>query len=68
MVSVWHVDEGWGVLTSAETPGGCWAHFSAIEAVGFRSLEVGEQVRFVYVTPGQEGYDFIATSIRRAVR
>ena len=27
-VRVWHRDEGWGVIDSPETPGGCWAHFS----------------------------------------
>lgn len=62
-VSVWHLEEGWGVLTSEVTPGGCWTHYSAIEAVGYRSLEVGEQVRFAYETPGQDGYDFRATSV-----
>ncbi|ROO52320.1 hypothetical protein EDC02_7242 [Micromonospora sp. Llam0] len=29
VIRSWNVDEGWGVIDSAETPGDCWAHFSA---------------------------------------
>lgn len=29
-VTAWSADEGSGVIDSADTPGGCWAHFSAI--------------------------------------
>lgn len=31
-VREWHAEEGWGVLYSVETPGGCWTHYSAIES------------------------------------
>jgi hypothetical protein len=27
VVREWHDDEGWGVLESTETPGGCWDGF-----------------------------------------
>ena len=55
-------EEGWGVIESPETPGGCWAYYSDLvggeqwptpapgEALlisgGFRSATVGETVDF----------------------
>lgn len=54
-VREWREGEGWGVIDSAATPGGCWAHFSAIEAQGYRSLEPGSQVRFTYEAPARTG-------------
>jgi cold shock protein len=60
-VRVWHREEGWGVIDSPETPGGCWAHFSHLwnddnlepgpgEVIevsgGFRELFEGETVDF----------------------
>jgi CspA family cold shock protein len=37
-------EEGWGVLDSPETPGGCWGHYSAIQMDGFRTLSPGQRV------------------------
>ena len=37
-VRTWSDEEGWGVLDCAETPGGCFAHFSDVQMLGFRSL------------------------------
>lgn len=34
----WSDGEGWGVLASPDVDGEVWAHFSNIEAVGYRSL------------------------------
>jgi CspA family cold shock protein len=61
-VRVWYRDEGWGVIDSADTPGGCFAHFSHLwndyevptsgpgEVVeisgGFHELFEGETVEF----------------------
>lgn len=59
----WDDDEGWGVLDAPQTPGGCWAHFSAVTMPGFRSLGAGERVRFVYETPGQDGFDYRAVAV-----
>ncbi len=64
-VREWHDDEGWGVLDSPETPGGCWAHFSAIEATGFRSLNAGETVRIEWSQAEQDGYAFLAERVIR---
>ncbi len=45
-VSEWHREEGWGVLVTPTLPDDVWAHYSAIEAEGFRSLTAGEAVTF----------------------
>jgi CspA family cold shock protein len=78
-VRVWHREEGWGVIDSPDTPGGCWAHFSHLwhedlpqagagEVVsvsgGFRELFVAETVDFQWTTSGQDGYDYRAVTVR----
>ncbi|MEU7060997.1 cold shock domain-containing protein [Streptomyces sp. NPDC046197] len=57
--------EGWGVLDSPETPGGCWGHFSHIQTEGFRALSPGQQVDLQWEAPGfkQDGYDYRAVNI-----
>lgn len=69
-VREWRVEEGWGVLDSPETPGGCFGHYSTIEAPGFRTLSPGQKVDLIWEAPGfkQDGYDYRAVSItpRRA--
>ncbi|WP_030666213.1 cold-shock protein [Streptomyces cellulosae] len=64
-VREWRDEEGWGVLDCAETPGGCWGHYSAVEMEGFRALSVGQRVGLVWEAPGfkQDGYDFRAVRI-----
>jgi CspA family cold shock protein len=64
-VREWREEEGWGVLDSPETPGGCWGHFSNIEMAGFRTLSPGQQVDLTWEAPGfkQDGYDYRAVSI-----
>ena len=64
MVREWHEDEGWGVLDSDATPGGCWAHFSSLDMDGYRSLKTAQVVEFTVETPGQDGFDFRATEVR----
>lgn len=56
-VREWNEDEGWGVLDSEETPGGCWTHFSHIEAVGYLNLNAGQRVRLVWEAARQDGYN-----------
>jgi len=67
-VREWYEEDGWGVLDSAETPGGCFAHFSNIEMDGFRSLQQGQTVWIDWEKPGfkQDGYDYRATIVRPA--
>jgi CspA family cold shock protein len=59
VVKEWH-DEGWGVLESQETPGGCWAHFSKAAVPGFASFSPGQSVWLDWESPGQDGYTFRA--------
>ncbi|BCB90592.1 S1 domain-containing protein [Phytohabitans suffuscus] len=62
-VREWRDDEGWGVLDSADTPGGCWAHFSSIDMPGYRVLERGGTVRLTWESPGQDGYEYRAVRV-----
>ena len=62
-VRLWIDEEGWGVLDSDATPGGAWAHFSAIAGTGFRRLNPGQAVEFTYEHAKQDGYDFRAASV-----
>jgi cold shock protein len=61
VVRVWHDDEGWGVLDSPMTPGGCWAHFSHVLVPGYRRLAAGQLVTFGFEAAQQDGYSFCAT-------
>ena len=67
-VKAWNDDEGWGVLVSPEVPAEVWAHYSHIEADGYRTLIPGAVVHFEYerVAGGQDGYDYRARRIVRA--
>ena len=62
-VREWSDDRGWGVIDSADTPGGCWAHFSVIVAQGYRSLRPGDRVAFTHETPGQDGFGYRAVRV-----
>ncbi|MFI0723712.1 cold-shock protein [Streptomyces sp. NPDC021224] len=64
-VREWSDEDGWGVLDSPETPGGCFGHFSHIRMDGFRTLTAGQRVELVWEDPGgeQDGYDYCAVSI-----
>jgi CspA family cold shock protein len=63
IVREWHGDEGWGVLSSAETPGGCWAHFSSVLMSGYRSLDPGQAVTFEFESAEQDGYAYRAVAV-----
>jgi CspA family cold shock protein len=60
----WYDEEGWGVIDSPSTPGGCWTHFSAVEADGFRSLRPGSSVEFRWEAAEQDGYNYRTTWVR----
>jgi CspA family cold shock protein len=62
-VREWRSDEGWGVIDSDATPGGCWAHFSSILLSGFRSLDPGCPVSFEFEHVEQDGYGFRALAV-----
>ena len=62
-VGSWSDDAGWGVLTSEATPGGCFAHYSAILGDGYRSLRPGDTVRFTFERADQDGYAYRAEEV-----
>ncbi len=62
-VREWHDEQGWGVLDSPATPGGCWAHFSAVQLTGYRTLTPGAAVRFVFERADQDGFAFRAVQV-----
>ncbi|TMS50409.1 cold shock domain-containing protein [Mycobacterium sp. DBP42] len=65
-VSEWHKSEGWGVINSPDTPGGCFVHFTHIvNQTGFRELQAGEAVQFEWEAGSQDDYNFRALVVRR---
>jgi CspA family cold shock protein len=65
-VKQWTDDEGWGVLSSPEVDGDIWAHFSALQADGFRTLTAGDTASVEVVDLGgpiQDGYRYRAERI-----
>ena len=76
VVREWHEDLGWGVLDSPETPGGCWTHCAVIETRRvasshegevneYKSLSEGDVVDLGWETPGQDGFRYRATGVRK---
>jgi cold shock protein len=65
VVRAFDPDEGWGVIEASEVPGGCFVHFSNIAMDGYRSLGVGQRVRFTCEEPGflQDGYPYRAITV-----
>ena len=60
MVRDYDAGAGWGVVDAPDVPGGCWVHFSAIAADGYRRLATGERVTFRAERAAQDGLDFRA--------
>ncbi|HJQ04401.1 MAG TPA: hypothetical protein VJ872_03090 [Nocardioides sp.] len=58
----WNLEDGWGVIESADTPGGCWFHVSAWLARGAEP-QVGTPVAFDPEAGRQDGYDFRALGV-----
>ncbi|MDH6284937.1 cold-shock protein [Prescottella agglutinans] len=65
-VREWNDPEGWGVIDSPATPGGCWVFFSAIVGKGFRFLTVGDTAHFDWEqVTDQDGYRYRATRVEQ---
>jgi CspA family cold shock protein len=64
VVREWHGEEGWGVIDSDETPGGCWAHLSALDLPGFRAVMAGQRVSFTFRAAAQDGYRYRAEQVQ----
>lgn len=78
-VRFWRENDGWGVIDSPDTPGGCWVHFTHLwsglrpelgehtsleVSGGARNLHESETVDFDWESPGQDGYSFRAVDVR----
>jgi CspA family cold shock protein len=63
VVREWHSDQGCGVIDAAETPGGCWAHFSHITVGGYRELSPGQVVALEWEMADQDGYSYRALRV-----
>jgi len=63
VVREWAADEGWGVIDSPETPGGCWAHFGALHDAGLVALTTGQHVTFDFVRVEQDGFHYRASRV-----
>lgn len=62
-VRLWLDDEGWGVIDSPETPGGCWTHFSSVLVAGYHSLSPGQAVELEWEAFDQDGYPYRAVRV-----
>ncbi|WP_205708570.1 hypothetical protein [Kineococcus siccus] len=58
VVRDWHDDEGWGVIDSPQTPGGCWVHVSAVAVLG--EPRPGLEVAFTWERAEQDGHHYRA--------
>lgn len=67
-VRIWHDDQGWGVIDSEATPGGCWTHYSSLLVDGFQTLAAGQEVTFTFEAIEQDGYPFRAVQVWPADR
>lgn len=66
VVKYWKPDKGWGAISSADLPPGrdAFAHFSAVEAEGYRELRQGQKVLFRYRPAEQDSFRFVADWVR----
>jgi CspA family cold shock protein len=62
-VREWRNEEGWGIIDSPQTPGGCWTHFSVLVMDGYKALTPGQRVQFIWRHPGQDGFDYAAEEV-----
>lgn len=59
-VRQWLDEEGWGVIDSPDTAGGCWAHFSSVAVPGYKSLDPGRSVALEWEVVKQDGFSYRA--------
>lgn len=61
VVRLWSNEDGWGVIDSPETPGGCWTHASVV--AGLTRLRPGAPVLLEAEEGAQDGFDFRAIQV-----
>ena len=60
--------EGFGVIDSLATPGGCWIHYSMIEVPGRKALSTGQRVHFTFESHvQQDGFWFRAIRVQPSI-
>lgn len=59
-VREWFDQEGWGVIDSPDTPGGCWTHFSNVAVSGYTGLDPGQSVALEWEMAEQDGFSYRA--------
>ena len=66
VVKFWREEKGWGAISSPDLPEGrdAWAHFSAVEMAGYRTLAAGQPVEFHYHPARQDSFDFLADWVK----
>ena len=60
IVREWHEEDGWGVISCSDTPGGCWVHYSRLAIPQPRYLFAGQDVEFEWSEVCQSGFKFSA--------
>lgn len=63
VVRLWHDEEGWGVLDSPATPGGCWTHCSALDMDGHATARAGQSARLIAEQAQQDGFGWRAVKV-----
>lgn len=63
VVREWHPDEGWGVVDSPQTPGGCWVHSNHVQSTGCQELVPGRIVALEFEPADQDGYKYSAVTV-----
>lgn len=63
VVREWYPEQGWGVVDSSQTPGGCWVHFSHIQSPGYRELVAGRAVKLEFEPADQDGFTYRAVTV-----
>jgi CspA family cold shock protein len=62
-LSDWHAEEGWGVLQSSETGGGCWFLFDSLVNMSVEDLKVGCSYVVDFEAVEQDGYQYRALTV-----
>ena len=62
-VREWDENQGFGVIESEDTPGGCWVWHASIVMDGLHVLTAGERVSFTYEAAAQDGYNYRAVLV-----
>lgn len=63
VVRAYDAGQGWGVIDGPDVPGGCWVHFSAVAADGYRALTPGQAVSFEAERADQDGFHYRAIRV-----